>query len=261
MKQIGETLRRRREEKNLTIQAVHTQTRIPIRFIEGLEAADPSMFPAEVYFVGSLKRYAAFLGLSSDELLALYRTKTSVVPVPLSQISQEKERQQQSEKCKKIDVEEEQKAPRIPVSYGVMVAVVVCALAALTYRVIRHHSALPACDNTPVAVEQVSAVVVSTPVAVPAPQRPDQLRLSITGTDSSWIKVIADSTTVFEGTIVKGDSRTWDARERYTVVVGYAPGVKLTLNGAAIDVVRGAVRDIRQISLGWEDAKKTGAAQ
>lgn len=266
MKQIGEALRRRREEKNLTIQAVHAQTRIPVRFIEGLEAEDPSQFPAEVYFIGSLKRYAAFLGLSSSELLAQYRSKTSVVPVPLSQISQEKERQQQSDKCKKIDVEGQQPAPRVPLTYTLIVAVVVCALGALTYRVIRHQGGLPSCDTVPPVATAPDAVAVSTaavpaPAPVPAPQAPDQLRLSVTGIDSSWVKVVADTTTVFQGTILKGDTRTWDAHEQYAVVIGYAPGVKVTLNGADINVVKGAVRDIRQMTLGWNDVKKSGDAR
>ncbi|MEW5933591.1 MAG: helix-turn-helix domain-containing protein, partial [Bacillota bacterium] len=60
MREIGELLRRTREEKGLTLKEAQVETKIRTRYLEALERGDDSVVPGEVYFRGFLRSYANF---------------------------------------------------------------------------------------------------------------------------------------------------------------------------------------------------------
>lgn len=60
---LGETLRRAREEKKLTIAQVHEATKMSPEVIQSLEQDDFASFASETYLKGFLRNYAGFLGL------------------------------------------------------------------------------------------------------------------------------------------------------------------------------------------------------
>lgn len=65
---IGDVLRRRREQKGLSIEDAHRDTRISVPMIRALEEDDHDVFDSEVYLKGFLRQYAAYLGLDGDQL-------------------------------------------------------------------------------------------------------------------------------------------------------------------------------------------------
>lgn len=65
---VGEILRKAREEKKLTIQQAHEETKISVERINALEADDYASFPSETYLKGFIKNYATFLGLDHARL-------------------------------------------------------------------------------------------------------------------------------------------------------------------------------------------------
>jgi transcriptional regulator with XRE-family HTH domain len=80
-------LKKAREAKGYTISDVSDQTNIAIRFLEGLEREDFSVFPGEAYALGFLKNYGLFLELDTNELLSLHRAiKIQEQPVPVEQL-------------------------------------------------------------------------------------------------------------------------------------------------------------------------------
>jgi hypothetical protein len=80
-------LKTAREAKGFTINDVSSQTNIAIRFIEGLEREDFSVFPGEAYALGFLKNYGLFLELDTNALLSLHRAlKIQEQPVPVDQL-------------------------------------------------------------------------------------------------------------------------------------------------------------------------------
>jgi cytoskeletal protein RodZ len=73
--------------------------------------------------------------------------------------------------------------------------------------------------------------------------------LEIEAKETVWIKVDIDGKTVYEGTLLKGGKKMWEADNSFTLKVGYAPGVKVFFNGESIDVVSGAAQDVNTIVL------------
>ncbi len=65
---VGERLRAAREEKGLTLEEIASQTRIPRRHLESLEASDWSRLPAPTYTIGFARSYASAVGLDRAEI-------------------------------------------------------------------------------------------------------------------------------------------------------------------------------------------------
>jgi len=65
---VGERLRAAREKKKLSLEDIATQTRIPLRHLENLEAGDWSKLPAPTYTIGFAKSYASAIGLDRTEI-------------------------------------------------------------------------------------------------------------------------------------------------------------------------------------------------
>lgn len=67
---IGQTLRNRRLQRNLTLETIAKDTRIHSRFLKSLEEEKWEEFPARIYLQGFLRQYASYLGLDGDEMAA-----------------------------------------------------------------------------------------------------------------------------------------------------------------------------------------------
>lgn len=73
LKEIGERLRRRREELGLSLRDAQTATKIRQRYLEALEEGDDSVMPGYVYAKGFLRAYASYLGLDGWALVEEYK--------------------------------------------------------------------------------------------------------------------------------------------------------------------------------------------
>jgi cytoskeletal protein RodZ len=81
---ISTLLRRRREEKGLSLQETEAATRIPVHYLQHLEGGgDPRLLADELYLVPFLRTYASFLDLDPAYAVALFvaasqRSETTV---------------------------------------------------------------------------------------------------------------------------------------------------------------------------------------
>jgi cytoskeletal protein RodZ len=84
---LGGKLRNAREEKGLDFDQASKDTKVAIRYLQGLENEDFSGFPGEAYVTGFLRNYGAYLELDVKELLSLYRAlKIQEQPIPVKQL-------------------------------------------------------------------------------------------------------------------------------------------------------------------------------
>ncbi|MEI7604264.1 MAG: helix-turn-helix domain-containing protein [bacterium] len=77
MKKAGEILKESRLKKNLTINDVFEGTKIRPSYIESIENSDYKSFQSQTSARGFLKNYANYLGLNSDNIIAVYRREQS----------------------------------------------------------------------------------------------------------------------------------------------------------------------------------------
>jgi cytoskeletal protein RodZ len=73
--QLGEQLRRTREEKRLKLEEVAAQVNINLKYLAALENGQFDCLPAGVYGKNFLRQYAQFLGLDISEDLAAIKSE------------------------------------------------------------------------------------------------------------------------------------------------------------------------------------------
>lgn len=66
---LGEKLKQRRQEKNLTIKEVETATSIRLSYLQAIEENTVLEKAPPVYAQGFIKQYAIFLDIDPDQLL------------------------------------------------------------------------------------------------------------------------------------------------------------------------------------------------
>ena len=79
---IGPTLRAARERRGLSIAAITETLHVDSRMIEAMEAGRFAVFDAPVYARGFIRKYAGFLELPADELIAAYDALSGGPPPP-----------------------------------------------------------------------------------------------------------------------------------------------------------------------------------
>jgi cytoskeleton protein RodZ len=80
---IGETLRRRREERGLSLEQASFQSKVPLRLVQTLESDDYQYLPDPLYLTGLLRNYAGFLGLDPSGLDAEFQRAIHRRPPPM----------------------------------------------------------------------------------------------------------------------------------------------------------------------------------
>lgn len=70
---VGNYLKNARESKNITFQDIEKATRIRAKNLQALEQEQWDQFPSKTYVQGLLKKYAKFLELDEEKLLAYFR--------------------------------------------------------------------------------------------------------------------------------------------------------------------------------------------
>lgn len=69
MRAIGDVLKQKRKELNLSLKEAENATSIRTGYLQALEEGDMSKLISPIYAQGFLKQYAAFLGLDGEQMV------------------------------------------------------------------------------------------------------------------------------------------------------------------------------------------------
>jgi cytoskeleton protein RodZ len=82
-----------REAKGVSLEQAARDTHISKRYLVALESEAFDDFPGEAYFLGFLRSYSTYLGLNSDDVVALYRNfQLQEQPAPINELLDRKPR-------------------------------------------------------------------------------------------------------------------------------------------------------------------------
>jgi len=84
MASFGESLRREREMRGVSLEEISTTTKINLRFLQAIEAEDFAKLPGGIFTRSFLRAYAGYLGLDTERILVEYQL---VAPPPVEGIS------------------------------------------------------------------------------------------------------------------------------------------------------------------------------
>ena len=88
---VGSELRQARERRGLSLQQISHITKISLRVLQVIEAADQSRLPAPVFTRAFVKSYAAEVGLDPEETMRRYLSQFDAGDAPAAQAEPEAE--------------------------------------------------------------------------------------------------------------------------------------------------------------------------
>lgn len=213
--QLGSTLRRHRQEKQLSLEQIEARTCIRSRFIRAIEAGKLDELPEPIYIQSFIKKYAETLGLDGKDLASTFPVSDRLLP-----------KTQNSVNLPAVQLHKSH-------LYVLYIFVIVCAVSALSQTLNRFE---PQVSNSqlqkqpvvttaakPKPNSQKNAQKVKPVKAISKTNKPVEIGLTVK--DETWIRVVADGKKQFEGLLPQGTVRTWGANEQLTVRVGNAGGV------------------------------------
>lgn len=75
---VGECLKRKREELNISLKDISEKLKIKIGYLENLEMDDYENLPPDVYVRGFVKSYAQFVGLNPEKMVNIYNREKKI---------------------------------------------------------------------------------------------------------------------------------------------------------------------------------------
>jgi cytoskeleton protein RodZ len=259
---IGETLRRRREERALTPEQAAFQSKVPLRLVQMLESDDYQLLPDPLYLVRLLHDYARFLDLDVAALDAefqhamhrpprpsppsapppraastipwrqvLWTVAAILVAAPLVLIALSLASKRSTEQA--VSARPGESKVERPVS-GSGGSVDVTAQAP--------GEVAPAGSPLPAAPPGTAAMPVVVTPSTSEPLRQDAITSSgaaghiliARAEESTWLSVRADQKDPREVLLQPGQIARFEAQTGFHVVVGNAGGVKLSLDGTPL---------------------------
>lgn len=85
MPTLGEELKRRREERGITLADISDSTRIGTRFLKAIESDNFSILPGGIFTRSFIRAYAKEVGMNEDEAVGMYQQQTGAQAAPSSQ--------------------------------------------------------------------------------------------------------------------------------------------------------------------------------
>jgi cytoskeletal protein RodZ len=262
---VGETLRRERVSRNLTVDEISRSTRISSRFLRAIEKEDFATLPGLIFARNFVRQYASSLGIDPEPLVAkLPRFDLESAPMP-----------QPPNRPRKPLWDPRWNATMATATWTLL-ALGAAGAAYLHFNLksFSHSAQTPGNIQTQKMQPQTAtpkpaetAVAVSAvPAPAPAPPAVDTSALSgravqvvLAAKEESWVQAIADGKSVFIGMLKPGETRAIGADERVKVRTGNAGGIEISLNGKPIDPL-GPSGQVRSVMLTAEGPQLPPAA-
>jgi cytoskeleton protein RodZ len=261
--QIAEILRRARQRLELSIERAAADSGVPLRYARILEGEVPPGvgISDELYLVPFLRRYARTLGLNGEELLPEFLGQVHEVPPPAPRTTRTRAK----------------RASMVWKSAAVLLAITVATVVILqqapdrsaedddTWRDDEPAEAVQlavGAQPTPTAGAAEALTAISPPydtaaaVSAPAPTSTGAAagaaagrELRIVATEATWLSVAVDDQPKREFLLQPGEIRIWTAATGFTLTVGNAGGITVSLDGHELPPLGRSGQVVRNLRL------------
>lgn len=275
LKTIGDYLYRERQEQAISLDEIAVKTYIPLRLLQALELGNVERLPEPVFVQGFIRRYADAIGLDGMALAKTFLPQQSFV---VERKTPDLERPNIVEKPVVEPVhrlrEERDQAGRSNLPFVLLGTAAVLLIGVSLVNVFNRPQAATEVQDSQPATNQPSPITApqpsvaassalspsslsASPSATPSAQttKPapkaaidvaSSVQVAVQLTDESWLQVITDGKVEFEGTLNKGDQKTWKAQKTLVLQSGNAGAVSVSYNQGEAKVLGapGEVKDV-----------------
>lgn len=280
MKDLGASLKKRREELNISMEELQEKTKIRKLYLMAIERGQEDVLPGEVYLKGFLRSYAQAVGLDVDEVMGQYKRSRKV------ELEEEKEELEERLKEGGTGI-----AP-ITIHLLIILAIIAIVLFSIFYIftqkndqedlqmnldhqtvVEEHQDELLSEEDRDEFVTEERTVEVdsffltflrndflghrfrgflkedgSEEVDTPLPMEEiEQVVVKIRSIERSWIRVQSNGQILFQGFLEEGDEMTFQGEQELTFRVGNAGGILMKDDLGKYTIpfgARGEVKDL-----------------
>jgi len=226
--ELGESLSHARQQLDIPIEAISERTHIQTRLLKAIEEGRLDDLPEAVYVQSFIRQYANSIGLNGFHYASEFMAPPVLNPA-------------RSAWFRPFSILGGQLRPsHLYLGYMALVLISVQGLSGVINRSIAQ--AQPVVNQDSLQKFKDSLPVRSAPMG-PNPATvtlngsangkvvPGQsVRVGLTVTDQSWVRVVADGKEEFEGVLTEGMTRSWNAKTQLVVKAGNAGGVMVSFN-------------------------------
>ncbi|MFJ8077434.1 helix-turn-helix domain-containing protein [Streptomyces sp. NPDC096176] len=231
---IGHVLQQARVGAGLTVDEVSTSTRVRIPIVHAIEEDDFSPSGGDVYARGHIRMIARAVGLDPDPLIAQYDSEHGGRPAP-------------TRAAPLFEAERIRPERRRPNWTAAMVAAIVAVVGFAGFTLFSDGES-EGSGTTVAEGDSAETKKPTTPTSKPADPKPDPsdsaiaavpkdkvtVKLSATG-DKSWISAKShNGKLLFDGLLLKGETKTFQDDERVDLILGNAGAIELFVNGKKV---------------------------
>jgi transcriptional regulator with XRE-family HTH domain len=216
MAAFGETLRREREMRGVSLREVADATKISVRFLQAIETDRLDVLPGGLFPRAFVRQYAAHLGLDAERAVADFvRVHGGEIPPPSA-----------------APARSGRPLPRKPLAAAAalglaLVAFVVWRAEHAASRSSREPDGAPALPSPSVSADRVY------PPPLAATAAAGVLALDLVARENCWVSVKVDGVKVLDRVLGAGERESLRAERELVLSVGNAGGIEITLNGRA----------------------------
>ncbi|MFE3072883.1 helix-turn-helix domain-containing protein [Streptomyces sp. NPDC059247] len=231
---IGRALQQTRIAAGLTVEEVSASTRVRIPIVHAIEEDDFSRCGGDVYARGHIRTLARAVGLDPAPLIEQYDAEHGGRPAP-------------TPAAPLFEAERIRPEPRRPNWTAAMVAAIVAVVGFVGFTMFNGNDdtkgATTAAEGGPApAPDKATSAAKPKPVKPVAPKPTesaiaavpqDKVTVKLSALDDkSWISAKGhDGKVLFDGLLLKGESKTFQDDERVDLVLGNAGAIELYVNG------------------------------
>ncbi len=236
---FGEELRRERLVREITLEEISAATKISVRLLKALEDSDLSRLPAPAFTRGFIRSYAIHIGIDPEEKVCAYLTDLADAAAGTTPAAA-------------------RVRPRFWRRRGATAGTIVGGVTAvllllgLIARPDRRPAARPArveLKNVALSTEPTPAVRAPERTAAPEPAEEKPVSLLLEFDADSWTKLDAAGETLLVGLVRRGETKRFEARGGFRLTLGNAGGVRVTVDGRALESLGRAGQVIRGLRL------------
>lgn len=256
MGSFGESLRRERELRGVTLPELANSTKINPRYLRALEEDNFEILPGGIFGRGFVRSVCRYMKLDEEHWVGEFARAANAPPetlanyVPVRQTTVART----AGAAKTTPDPNGRSSARTRWSFVLLVALF--GAAAYAVHDVRVQRAAEAAQPHVAVASPASATAQpeaegELPPPSSQPEQTTAAAVPVTGTESfrtaaselnlqidvindAWLRVRADGATAFEATLKAGESRSVNARERIELLTGSAGAVVLTLNGETL---------------------------
>jgi cytoskeleton protein RodZ len=211
MASFGETLRRERELRGVSLREIAEATKISIRLLQALEEDRLDVLPGGVFRRSFVKQYAEHVGLDAERLVAEF---AHLHDGPSEAAGTEADRRDRAS----------------PGTYFLVGVLCVGAVLAILKASGQRETLQSAPQAPPMTAIPVVQAPLPTPRPVVAKPLDEGLTLTLSAQQSCWVQVKRNGETVLDRVLGEGQSETVEAVGEIVLSVGNAGGLTFTVN-------------------------------